>query len=126
MVKPRTGQSVVAVYSSTADVWTLAKLPDTGQTIAPFSPSYKTDGDCTINPPSDTDWRYSNIRELPSLLDFSKSTEPWIDAEYFPKAHAARYASSTFDPEDPYSAYLASIFGSDTSQYIRCVRGDGQ
>jgi hypothetical protein len=73
-----------------------------------------------------TDWRLPNFRELNSIKDYGKSTEPWIDTEYFPNAHADVYATSTDVPSRS-DMYLLVYFGSARNPcFLRCIRGDGQ
>ncbi|MBI5186160.1 MAG: DUF1566 domain-containing protein [Nitrospinae bacterium] len=184
MVKPLTGQSVVAVYASTADVWTLAKLPDTGQTgiFAPYA-GYLMDADYTINPPSYTDngngtvtdnvttliwqqqdddvgrtwdeaktycdslelagytdWRLPSIMEIYSIMNYG-TYNPAIDSTYFPNTQPsdpnidADFWSSTPMAGDDSQARAAGFGNANTfdmapgyekksdTNYARCVRG---
>lgn len=79
-----------------------------------------------------SDWRLPNVKELQSLLDVNKTTDPSIDTSYFPDTPADDYWSSTTFVGSTgmawYVAFNTGIImssGNDKRQglYIRCVRG---
>ncbi|MDD3284938.1 MAG: DUF1566 domain-containing protein [Patescibacteria group bacterium] len=75
-----------------------------------------------------TNWRLPNIRELLSIVDYSK-VNPAIDTTIFPETVSGHYWSSTASLFNPNFAWNASVYvgstGFDnkgTSFYVRCVR----
>ena len=76
-----------------------------------------------------TDWRLPTIKELRSLVDYSRYN-PTIDTTYFPNTAASWYWSNTPYAYDTYDAWLVLFLdGSDGcvgkrfTSYVRAVRG---
>ena len=77
-----------------------------------------------------TDWRLPNVKELNSIVDFT-SSNPSINATYFPNAQPAYYWTSTTNANSSASAFLVAFGSGMTSgtyaktsfHYTRCVRG---
>ena len=77
-----------------------------------------------------TDWRLPNVRELMSIVDYGKSTDPAIKTTYFPGTQPDYYWASTTYTWDPgYAWYVDFTNGSvdnddkNYDNYVRCVRG---
>lgn len=79
------------------------------------------------------DWRLPNIKELQSLYDVTKTTNPTINTVFFPNTLADYYwSSTTFVGTPSYAWYVKFAIGytmtsgiSKTDpQYVRCVRGE--
>lgn len=77
-----------------------------------------------------SDWRLPNIKELQSLVDYSK-VQPAIDLKFFVATKQSNYWSSTTFPDNPTYAYNVNFyFGNyvnveklkNDSSYVRCVR----
>ena len=77
-----------------------------------------------------SDWRLPNIKELESLVDYSRDN-PAIDKTVFPNARAASYWSATTVTDSSTSAWsvmfyygtVISHYKKDSaSAYVRCVR----
>jgi hypothetical protein len=79
-----------------------------------------------------TDWRMPTIKELQSLVDYSRYN-PAIDTTYFPTAVSSLYWSSTTYASNTllawgvlfYNCYNYSL-NKNTSYYVRAVRGGKQ
>lgn len=78
-----------------------------------------------------SDWRLPNARELMSIVDYSKSVGPTLNAAFFPNTHPNYYWTSTTYAPDPtlawYVDFSAGYVHLDTktnsASYARCVRG---
>lgn len=79
-----------------------------------------------------TDWRLPNIKELHSIVDVTKTSDPAINISYFPGAITANYwSSTTFAGTGSYAWYVQFKLGvtttsgndKNTGLYVRCVRG---
>jgi hypothetical protein len=78
-----------------------------------------------------SDWRLPNARELMSIVDYSKSVGPTLNAAFFPNTHSNYYWTSTSYAPDPtlawYVDFSAGYVHLDTktnnASYARCVRG---
>ena len=78
-----------------------------------------------------TDWRLPNARELMSIVDYSKSVGPTLNAAFFPNTHPNYYWTGTTYAPDPtlawYVDFSAGYVHLDTktnnASYARCVRG---
>lgn len=80
-----------------------------------------------------SDWRVSNVRELASIMDLSRSTQPVIDTDFFPEAHPKGYWSSTsYQQQRSFHAFVGyfqhGFIGREKEKsykgfYVRCVRG---
>jgi Protein of unknown function (DUF1566) len=77
-----------------------------------------------------TDWRLPTIKELESLVDYSRYGDPAINTTYFPGAGSSGYWSSTTSANYTYFAWgVGFYYGSDAiynkgrSLYVRAVRG---
>jgi hypothetical protein len=75
-----------------------------------------------------TDWRLPNIKELFSIVDFTR-WHPVIDTVHFPDTQSSRYWSSTIDAYDTVYAWYMDFnygYGSSYSKsnygYVRAVR----
>ncbi|MBF0239473.1 MAG: DUF1566 domain-containing protein [SAR324 cluster bacterium] len=79
---------------------------------------------------SQTDWRLPNVRELASIVD-AATHSPAINSTYFPNTNSSGYWSSSSNAYDSsYAWYVHFSYGdvgyyfkSNTSSYVRCVRG---
>lgn len=76
-----------------------------------------------------SDWRLPNIKELSSIVDYSRQS-PAINTTYFLNAqNAACWSSTTYLPSTPNAWYVGVIAGNASATtktdlvYIRCVRG---
>lgn len=78
-----------------------------------------------------SDWRLPNVRELMSIVDYSKGAGPTLNAAFFPNTHSNYYWTSTTYAPDPtlawYVDFSAGYVHLDTktnnASYVRCVRG---
>jgi len=79
------------------------------------------------------DWRLPNIKELESIVDVTKSTDPAIDTAFFPSANSGYYwSSTTYFEITTYASNIGfTVSGSplwadlkSDSQYVRCVRNN--
>ncbi len=78
-----------------------------------------------------SDWRLPNARELMSIVDYSKSVGPTLNAAFFPNTYPNYYWTSTSCAPDPtmawYVDFSAGYVHGDTkttnASYARCVRG---
>ena len=78
-----------------------------------------------------TDWRLPNVRELMSLVDYSKSVGPTLNAVFFPNTHPNYYWTSTTYAPDPTLAWYVDFSAgyvhldskNNNASYARCVRG---
>jgi Protein of unknown function (DUF1566) len=80
-----------------------------------------------------TDWRLPNIKELHSIVDATKSSNPTINITYFPATPAADFwSSTTFSGTTGYAWYVTFSIGytmtspiskNSSPLNIRCVRG---
>lgn len=76
-----------------------------------------------------TDWRLPNVRELMSIVDYSKSL-PRINTTAFPNTVSGIYWTSTTYVPGPASAWYGgfssgsvNITSKTGNNYVRCVRG---
>jgi Protein of unknown function (DUF1566) len=79
------------------------------------------------------DWRLPNIKELHSIVDATKTSDPTISTTYFPATPASDFwSSTTFSGTTGYAWYVPFSIGltmtspvskNTTLLNIRCVRG---
>ena len=78
-----------------------------------------------------TDWRLPNIKELHSIVDATKTTDPTINTGYFTDTQAAYYWSGTTFVDTMGMAWyvnfsigiaMTSPIDKLDSHYVRCVR----
>jgi hypothetical protein len=80
-----------------------------------------------------SDWRVPNVRELASIMDLDRSTQPVIDTSFFPETHPEGYWSSTsYQQARSFHAFVGyfqhGYIGRHEEKsyegfYVRCVRG---
>ena len=76
-------------------------------------------------------WRLPNIRELKSILDYTKNTNPLINLSYFPNTESNIYWTSTTLVSSPTSVLNVSFYSGSSNNlaklnnnyYARCVSG---
>jgi hypothetical protein len=77
-----------------------------------------------------SDWRLPNVKELQSIVDYAKSSAPYINTTYFGSAYSSNYWSST--TKNAAFKYIVSFYsgqvhnsnGNISDSYnVRCVRG---
>lgn len=80
-----------------------------------------------------SDWRLPNIKELHSIVDVTKNTEPTIDTTFFPDTQAVNYwTSTTAAGTTDFAWYVAFSIGYVMTSVVtkgewlsaRCVRGE--
>ena len=79
-----------------------------------------------------TDWRLPNVKELQSIVDVAKASDPTIDVTYFPNTQPGDYWTSTTAASSTIYAWyvrfkigywMTSAADKPSGQYVRCVRG---
>ena len=77
-----------------------------------------------------TDWRLPNVRELMSIVDYSKDPGPTINAAYFPGTRSNTYWASTTYGQNATLAWRVTFNDGGVNvdlksinSYVRCVRG---
>jgi hypothetical protein len=109
--------------NSTGLMWEQAGSPETLKWERALS--YCT----TLNIGNYTDWRMPTIKELRSLVDYSRYY-PAIDTAFFPDTETSFYWSSTTYANNPYSAWGVYFYSGNDGyinktkyNYVRAVRG---
>lgn len=108
ITNPRTDAAMGGLYT-----WTAAAAACEGKTYAGYS-----------------DWRLPNVRELMSIVDYSKDTGPAINAAAFPGTRTSTYWSSTTYMQNATLAWRVNFLDGGVNvdlktlgSYVRCVRG---
>ena len=74
-------------------------------------------------------WRLPNRNELQSIVDYTKTSAPMIDATAFPSTQSSYWSSTTYAPNTSSAWYvnfdvgIVYSYNKTNINYVRCVSG---